>query len=75
MGTVNLPPARALPEGSRLAPHPRGPTVVARLSYGYRRLAPAGRIVIGHLAGLFPILAVVALALGLVWGSALAASP
>jgi hypothetical protein len=75
MEHVKLPPARALREGSRLAPHPRGPRFSTRISYATRRLKPAGETVVSHLFGLFPLFAIVALAVGLVWGSAMGASP
>ncbi|RMH43516.1 MAG: hypothetical protein D6689_04925 [Deltaproteobacteria bacterium] len=75
MEPVKLPPARALREGSRLAPRPRGPTVATRLSYAMRRARPGAALVLAYAWGLFPLIAPVLLAFGLAWGSALGASP
>ena len=68
-----LPEARALREGSRLIP--RGPSFRRRLSYVSRRIKPGYDAMMAHLVGLLPLVVVLALALGLVWGSALGASP
>ena len=71
--TPSLPPARALREGSSLVP--RGPRLSTRLSYVARRLRPGATAVVGVVFALWPLVAVVALAVGLVWGAALSSSP
>jgi hypothetical protein len=68
-----LPPARALREGSQLVP--KGPTLSTRMSYVSRRIKPAGELVVAHVLGLLPLVAIVALGFGLVWASALASAP
>ena len=70
--TPSLPPARAL-RGSRLAP--RGPSFSSRVSHLSRRIKPTGALFLGHLFAFFPLVAVGLLAVGLVWGAAMGASP
>jgi hypothetical protein len=45
------------------------------MSYVSRRIKPAGELVVAHVLGLLPLVAIVALGFGLVWASALASAP